>query len=172
MYKEAAIPALGAVAPTVMRAGGHALKWGAKWIAPNMMQLGRTGLKADAARFGRGAWRAGKGVGSMMMYPAMFTTLDKISHNSALKEQQALYEQMLPLNRQRLARRRMQQLALYGGSSIAGGVLGYTLSEKNKRRNALLGALISPIAAASLHGIYDRMNVSPEQYTKQEVGLS
>lgn len=115
---------------------------------------------------------ANKVLGHPIGWIGIPTGVDIYRNYSAKKDAEESYNKLLPLNAKMLKQKRLQDALLYGGSSAAGASLAYYLSEKNKGRNAIIGAVAAPIALHVGRGIYNQLNISPEAYTRRQVGLS
>lgn len=142
-------------APKTIAAGGKALSWaGAKEVA------------------GKTLVPAARTAGHILPWIIIPSWMSKQEEADRVAKANAQYKQLLPLNAKMLKQKRLQDALLYGGSSAAGASLAYYLSEKNKGRNAIIGAVAAPIALHFGRGIYNQLNVSPEAYTRRQVGLS
>lgn len=154
-WSTAAAKLAAKAAPQTIAAGGKALSWaGAGEVA------------------GRTLVPAAKTAGHILPWIVIPNWLNKQEEAAQIENANARYKQLLPLNAKMLKQQRLQDALLYGGSSAAGASLAYYLSEKNKGRNAIIGAVAAPIALHFGRGIYNQLNVSPEAYTRRQVGLS
>lgn len=144
-----------------------------------LTRIGAWGAKAKALPGAQTAGKVIKGTGRAAGMVAPWIGLDKFNkwmesnaEEEARKNAEAAYAKFLPINREKLRRENIKNILMYTGASAAGASAGYYLSEKNKRRNALLGAVIAPTALHVARSAYNSMNISPEAYTRQQVGLS